>query len=244
VSTDYKGVKMPNSETKKKEKKGILRLAVRGFIGIPLLTAMIFVLAGRVTYWQGWVLSGLCVLLVFILIVLFADKTELLRERRKPGPGTKLWDKVLLAFYAPAFYAILIIGVLDAGRFGWTNRLPVFVYTIGYVIFIFSNFCYLWAMWTNRWFSSTVRIQKERDQKVVQDGPYKIIRHPGYIGGILMSVSLSLILGSLRALIPAGIVIILLVLRTYLEDITLQKELPGYADYTQKVKYRLLPGIW
>jgi protein-S-isoprenylcysteine O-methyltransferase Ste14 len=99
-------------------------------------------------------------------------------------------------------------------------------------------------MWVNNWFSSTVRIQMDRDQHVVQDGPYRYVRHPGYVGGILMAVSASLILGSLWALIPASIVVLLLVIRTYLEDTTLQKELPGYADYTKKVRYRLVPGLW
>ena len=97
-------------------------------------------------------------------------------------------------------------------------------------------------MWVNRFYSSVVRIQT--GQEVVQDGPYRFVRHPGYVGGILMAISSSLIFGSLWALIPAGIVVILLIIRTHLEDITLQKELQGYIDYTKKIRYRLLPGIW
>ncbi|HUV75978.1 MAG TPA: isoprenylcysteine carboxylmethyltransferase family protein [Dehalococcoidales bacterium] len=99
-------------------------------------------------------------------------------------------------------------------------------------------------MWVNRFFSSVVRIQKDRGQEVVQNGPYHSVRHPGYVGGILMAISTSLVLGSLWALIPAGVIFILLVIRTYLEDTTLQKELTGYADYAKKVRFRLLPGIW
>jgi len=99
-------------------------------------------------------------------------------------------------------------------------------------------------MRTNNFFSFTVRIQKGRGQEVVQNGPYHFIRHPGYVGGILMAISSSLVLGSLWALIPASIVTILLIIRTYLEDITLQKELQGYNEYSKEVRFRLLPGVW
>jgi protein-S-isoprenylcysteine O-methyltransferase Ste14 len=109
---------------------------------------------------------------------------------------------------------------------------------------VLAVFITLWAIWINRFFSSVVRIQKERGQEVIQDGPYRFVRHPGYVGGILLALGNALVLGSLWALIPAGIMSLLLVIRTYLEDITLQRELPGYTDYTRKVKYRLLPWIW
>jgi protein-S-isoprenylcysteine O-methyltransferase Ste14 len=122
-------------------------------------------------------------------------------------------------------------------------HLPLVVYVISYIAFIFSIYLYSWAMWVNTWFSSTVRIQTDRAQEVVQDGPYRYVRHPGYVAGILMAISTSLILGSLWGLIPAVFVVILLVIRTYLEDITLQKELPGYFDYVKKVRYRLVPGL-
>lgn len=101
-----------------------------------------------------------------------------------------------------------------------------------------------WAKWTNRFFSSTVRIQTDRGHEVVQDGPYRIVRHPGYVSGILMAITSSLVLGSLSGLIPAGAVMALLVVRTGLEDRTLRNELAGYADYAQKTKFRLLPGVW
>jgi len=144
----------------------------------------------------------------------------------------------------PAFYTVVVIASLDSGRFKWTAPLPMFIYIIGYIVYIFSQFVNLWAMRTNNFFSFTVRIQKDRGQEVVQNGPYHFIRHPGYVGGILMAISSSLVLGSLWALIPASIVTILLIIRTYLEDITLQKELQGYNEYSKEVRFRLLPGVW
>ena len=99
-------------------------------------------------------------------------------------------------------------------------------------------------MVVNRHFETTVRIQKDRDHKVISNGPYEIVRHPGYLGGILFALSIPLIVGSLFALIPAGIYVILFMIRTSLEDKTLQKELDGYQEYAKKVKTKMFPGIW
>jgi len=233
---------MPDNENKKKN--WYFRIGFQSFFGILLVLAIIFLPAGRITYWQGWAFAGTMVLIVLISAIMFAGKTDVIKERQKPGPGTKWWDKIFYAFYIPAFFAVVIIAGLDAGRFGWTGQFPVLLYIIGYIVFLFSNFMYLWSMWINRFFSSTVRLQTDRGQEVVQNGPYRLVRHPGYVGGILMGISTALVLGSLWALIPAGVVMLLLIIRTYLEDATLQKELPGYADYASKVRYRLLPGIW
>jgi protein-S-isoprenylcysteine O-methyltransferase Ste14 len=108
----------------------------------------------------------------------------------------------------------------------------------------FSYSFILWAMWTNRFFSSHVRIQTDRGHYVVTDGPYRFVRHPGYAGAIVWVPATALLLGSLYALIPAAITIVLIIIRTYLEDVTLQKELPGYADYARKTRFRLVPRIW
>ncbi len=235
---------MPNDERNQNKTKWYFRIVAQGFFAFLLMIAMIFIPAGRITYWQGWVFVGTIFLIVLISSIAFVSKTDLIEERMKPGPGTKWWDKVFYAFFIPTFYAVIIIASLDAGRFQWSPLLPVSVYIVGYMSFILSNFIHLWAMWINRFFSSTVRIQTDRKHEVVQDGPYRFVRHPGYVGGILLAISSSLVLGSLWALIPAAFVGILLIIRTYLEDVTLQKELAGYADYAKKVRYRLLPGIW
>ena len=215
-----------------------------GFFALSLMIAMILVLAGRINYWQGWAFGGITVILLLVKSIFFPSKGDLIKERIKPGPGTKWWDKIFYAFYIPAFFAIIIVGSLDGGRFRWTAPLPIFVYISGYIIYIFSISIFLWAQQINRFFSSVVRIQYDRGHEVIQTGPYQYVRHPGYIGGILMAISTALVLGSLYALIPAGIVTILLIIRTYLEDTSLQKELSGYAEYAKKVRYRLMPGIW
>lgn len=231
-------------DSRKGKNSGYFTRVFLGFFTLLLMIAMILILAGRINYWQGWVFGGVTALILLVKSIFFPDRSDLFQERIKPGPGTKWWDKVFYAFYIPAFFAVFIIGCLDGGRYGWTASLPVFVYISGYIMYIFSISIFLWAQQINRFFSSVVRIQHDRGHEVIQTGPYKYVRHPGYIGGILMAISTALVLGSLWALFPAGVVSILLIIRTYLEDTTLQKELFGYALYATKVRYRLLPGVW
>jgi protein-S-isoprenylcysteine O-methyltransferase Ste14 len=178
------------------------------------------------------------------IIILFKNKTDLLKERLKPGPGMKSWDKVFWVFNFLLYFAVIIIGPLDAGRFMLSPELPISIYIISYVAHVVGYWLILWAMWTNNFFSSVVRIQKDRGQKVIQSGPYRIVRHPGYVATFLIAPSTAIILGSLWALIPAILWVIAIIIRTALEDKTLQKELEGYKEYAKKVRYRLIPGIW
>jgi protein-S-isoprenylcysteine O-methyltransferase Ste14 len=221
-----------------------VRVALKGFFGLLFMVALVFVSAGRLDYWQGWLFVVVTLGFVLVEAVIFSKRPGLIRERMKPGPGTKGWDKVFWALYIPVSFAIVIIASVDVGRFGWSPDFPVYVYLFGYAMFLLSNVLKCWSMWVNDYFSSTVRIQKDRGQRVVQDGPYRFVRHPGYVAGILLGISMSLILGSLWALVPAGLMVLLLVVRTYMEDNTLKKELKGYESYAKKVRYRLLPRVW
>jgi len=229
---------------RKGKTNGYLRVVAKGVFGLLLVIALVLVLAGRITYWQGWVFSVIIVVRSSIALIMFANRSDVIKERFKPGPGTVWWDKVFWALYGPMTFVIIIIAILDGGRFQWTTRLPVFVYIASYIALVLSDFVKSWAMWVNRFFSSTVRIQMDRGHEVVQDGPYRFVRHPGYLAGIFMMISIPLVLGSLWGLIPAAVVVILIIIRAHLEDVYLQKELLGYAGYVKKVKYRLLPGIW
>ncbi len=230
-------------DTRKGRNIGYFTRVFLGFFTLLLMIAIILILGGRINYWQGWAFGVITILLLLVKSIFFPSRSDLIEERIKPGPGTKWWDKVFYAFYIPAFFAIIIIGSLDGGRFGWTASLPVFVYISGYILYILSISIFLWAQQINRFFSSVVRIQHDRGHEVIQTGLINM-SDIQYIGGILMAISTALVLGSLWALIPAGIVTILLIIRTYLEDITLQKELPGYAEYAKNVRYRLLPLVW
>jgi protein-S-isoprenylcysteine O-methyltransferase Ste14 len=122
--------------------------------------------------------------------------------------------------------------------------MPAWLYVLGALVFLLGNAILLWARYTNRFFSSMVRIQTDRGHTVCKAGPYRYVRHPGYVGGILMALGMGIVLGSWWACVPQLLASTLLVWRTSREDQTLQAELPGYGEYTRETRYRLLPGVW
>jgi protein-S-isoprenylcysteine O-methyltransferase Ste14 len=235
-------ISMPTKDPK--DKKLYALMALRSLVSLPFVFAFIFILAGRTTYWQGWVFCGLTLIFVIVSVLVFSKHIDLVRERMKPGPGTRKWDKIFFTFNTLFYFVNVIVGTLDAGRFGWTKKLPFSLYISGSIVFVLSQILFYRSMWVNRFFSSMVRIQTERGHHVVQDGPYRIVRHPGYTGGLLFGPALAIMLGSLWALIPGLISSLLLLLRTRKEDEVLKRELPGYSEYASKVRFRLIPGIW
>ena len=233
---------MTNQESIVRKKKLEGKLIFKSVFSLVLIIAITFIGAGRIDYWQGWVYNGLNI--IFLLLSYFLLPLDLIEERLKPKEGIKKWDKIYYIVSTPVYFAILIISILDGGRFGWEPRIPIFVLIIGIVVYIIGQAMILWAKKVNKFFSSVVRIQKDRGQTVCKEGPYRLVRHPGYLGGLLYIIVTPFVLGSFWGLIPVVIAVILLFIRTYLEDKTLQRELEGYTDYTNKTRYRLLPGIW
>jgi protein-S-isoprenylcysteine O-methyltransferase Ste14 len=138
----------------------------------------------------------------------------------------------------------IVVASLDGGRFGWTGPIRAWAYAVSLVVYLVSYFVMYWAMWVNEFFSTVVRIQTERGHRVVTEGPYKYVRHPGYVAGIFLMLSYSLVLGSLWGLAPVGIGTILIIWRTHKEDKMLRMELAGYQEYAAKVKYKLIPHVW
>jgi protein-S-isoprenylcysteine O-methyltransferase Ste14 len=169
---------------------------------------------------------------------------ELVEERTQIKEGVKDWDKRITVVGSVLYpLAILIVAGLDA-RYGWSPRVPTAVQLAALAIAAAGNLVSIWATAVNRFYGRFVRIQRERGHVVVSDGPYRYVRHPGYLGQIIFSLASALALGSLWALIPGGLFALLLVARTALEDRTLQEELEGYKAYTRRVRHRLLPQIW
>jgi len=218
-----------------------IRAVIRVIFSIGLMFVILFGSVGRWDYWHGWAFF-----LLHIYVTLFSwliIPSELLQERTKPGPGTKEWDYIFFIFFS-LLYITPYIAALDGGRYHWTGIFPLWVNALAFIVILFGYSLTVFSLWKNRFFSSTVRIQKERGHSVVDKGPYAFIRHPGYAGIIVSSFSIAFAMNSLWALIPAGLSTIAFVIRAYLEDVTLQKELPGYTDYASRVRYRLIPGIW
>jgi len=205
-----------------------------------------FVSAGNITNQRPW----LYFIVAFInysvsTAVQYKLNPQLLVQRLKvKREGSKLWDEILMrTSNLMIIIAVPAIAGLDVGRFQWSN-IDIYFAPLGLVFIAFSSIILNYAMFVNIHFESTVRIQKERDHKVIKRGPYSIIRHPGYLAGILFSISIPLLIGSIVTFIPVCVYIFLMMIRTWLEDKTLKKELEGYLDYSKQVRYRLFPGIW
>ena len=221
----------------------LLRTLVGVLIFGVVAAAVIFILAGRWDLWNVWALVGMVVVLFsFQTLAVYRKNPDLLKERDKPAARGRVgWTG----------YPALLVPILQwsiAGldqRFHWSDIVPLAGVVAGLVIVAIGLGLLTWVMLVNPFYSSAVRIQEERGQRVISAGPYAIVRHPGYAGFLLFEVASGLALNSVLSIIP--IVVILLpitVYRTMIEDRMLHDELAGYADYAAKVRYRLIPGIW
>jgi len=200
--------------------------------------------AGRLDWVDAWVF-----LIAYFLVAaagqawLTRTDPSLVEERSRWGSNTKAWDRWIVSANALLTLALLVVIGLDAGRFGWSHVAgPVRLAAL--LGFVPAFGLPLLASRAHTFLASTVRIQTERGQAVVSAGPYAWIRHPMYAGMILFDVSLPLLLGSCCGLGVSTVMVALVILRTALEDRTLQAELPGYAQYARRVRFRLLPGLW
>jgi protein-S-isoprenylcysteine O-methyltransferase Ste14 len=221
------------------------RRLVRFLFAVPVYFGLfMFLPAGTFAWDRGWVFIAVFVSsLAVVGAYLWRANPDVVVARTSFHEGTKRWDRILVPLLLVAFYAIIPVAALDDSRFRWFP-LPWWVCAIGYILFFAAMALVTRAEAVNKFFEVTVRLQTDRGQTVVDTGPYAVVRHPGYVAGIVLSVAAALCLGSLWALIPAGVASGLLILRTLWEDETLQAELSGYKEYAQRVRYRLVPGIW
>jgi protein-S-isoprenylcysteine O-methyltransferase Ste14 len=211
---------------------------------VLILAAILLIAAGRLDWVMGWVYMAMYACVTIIAVLVVPLDPELIEERTRIKEGVKEWDKRITVIGSVLYpLAILIVAGLDI-RHGWSPRVPPTLQVAALVVAVVGNLISVWAAAVNRFYSRFVRIQKERGHVVISDGPYRYIRHPGYLGQIVFSLASALVLGSLWALIPGSLFAVLLVVRTALEDRTLQDELEGYKEYTQRVRHRLIPYIW
>jgi len=219
-------------------RKRLLQVIVQFLV----LAAILFVSSGRLDWVWAWAYLGVGVGILAINVLVMSP--ELIAERGQIGKeNIKGWDRVLTTLSILPTLGTPIVAGLDE-RFGWSPPLTVAIQVVALILFALAQGLFTWGMASNKFFSTSVRIQMDRDHTVASGGPYRVVRHPGYVGYIVSSFATSLALDSLWALIPAGLTMCLLIVRTALEDRTLQDELDGYKDYAQQVRYRLLPGIW
>ena len=213
---------------------------VQSAIFLILAAVSLFAAAGTIAILGFWLY--LAILAAIIVASLLALDPGLLRERMRPGGqrpplGLRLFTIVMFLHW--------IVAGLDRGRFHWSDGVPSWIQALGLIALAAGYVLCFWAMAVNRFFSSVVRIQSDRGQHVVASGPYAHLRHPGYLAGIVIILASGLALGSwLAALLVIVSSLPFLLYRAITEDRVLQAELPGYADYARRVRWRLGPGIW
>ena len=224
-----------------------IRDVIRFGIYLLLGPALLFISSGRLDWWQAWVFIGVTYLAVIGGRLAAARRNPgLLQERAHSIEDTnsKSWDRWLAFIVGMAGPALVqLISGLDQ-RFQWSPELPLGVHLIGLAGLILGSAFSTWALIENRFFSAQVRIQKDRGHHVIDSGPYHIVRHPGYAGGLIATLAIPLLLNSLWAYLPSAVLLVVYFIRTSLEDRTLQAELPGYMQYAARTRYRLIPGIW
>jgi protein-S-isoprenylcysteine O-methyltransferase Ste14 len=205
--------------------------------------ALLFWPAGRLDWTLAWVYLALLLVWVAVNWVLLSRRNpELIARRIRMGDGTKTWDKVWSGLNTPLMLAIWVVAGLDA-RDGASSLDPG-VWPLGLLPFVAGSALLTWSMVVNPFFEKTVRIQTERGHRVIDTGPYAWVRHPGYLGFAGWLLGTPLLLASAWAFLPVAASLVSLVVRTALEDRTLRAELPGYAEYAARVRFRLIPGLW
>jgi len=219
--------------------------AIAYAIALPIsLLLLIFLPAGDIRWVSGWIfIAALAIAFGASGLALAKINPVIFRARSRFQPGTERWDLALVAVVLTAMIATIPVASFDAGRMHWSH-VPLWLVVIGYAALLGGIAVTAWAQAVNPFFEPGVRIQSERHQRVIDSGPYRFVRHPGYSAAVAMFLGMSLALASWWGLVPAVIASILLAVRTAFEDRLLEERLPGYREYAGRVRARLVPGIW
>ncbi len=208
---------------------------------LPVIHALILTLSGGGLWLRAWLyLATFTALVVVETIYLSITSPTVLNARGESHIGTQSWDRTILRFHVIFMLTTLIIAGLDGGRYEWSS-VPPSISVIGLALVVLGFGLASRAMAENPHFEPTVRLQSDRNHRVIVSGPYRWVRHPGYLGMMLGTVGIPLALGSFFALLPATVVVSLLTYRTLREDRFLAAELQGYRQYREVVRHRLLP---
>lgn len=224
------------------QKARVMLQTLQSLLITVMLGAVLFAASGNPHWWQAWifiVVYGLCNWVSSFL--LFTRVPELIDARRKKHNGIRKVDKLLILLYQAMYFPSLIISGIEQ-RLN-PHGAPLLV-NAAFVFIILSFVLITWAPLVNRHLETYIRIQTDRDHRVCTQGPYRVVRHPAYLGLIFLFVGMPLSLGSAWGLIPSGFASLFIILRTKIEDQILQTELQGYKEYTKQTRYRLIPGIW
>lgn len=223
-----------------------LKIIVQLLIVVVVIPLLPILISSDWGWWEAWTYAVTAILGFILSRVLAARRhPDILAERARSMQmkDAKPWDKILSPLMA--FGSVFILGVAGFDRlYSWTEPFSLPIELAALTVLLLGYVFGTWALMENRFFSGVVRIQTDRGHHVVTKGPYRFVRHPGYVGALWTYLAMPLFFSSLWAFIPALLTLVVIVIRTSMEDATLQNELSGYKEYAQKTKYRLLPGVW
>jgi protein-S-isoprenylcysteine O-methyltransferase Ste14 len=223
---------------------GILTRAAEIVLVLLVQGAIVFAASGNLRWIWAWVFLGIYLVSIAVNASFLMRRSPETVAERGTAPLTQTWDKIVSSVWAVAQYLLVpLVAALDV-RLLWSGEVGLGWHIAGAILFTGGLGLFGWAMITNAYFSTAVRIQSERGHAVCTSGPYRAVRHPGYAGVLLQNIGVPLLLGSWWALIPSIVGTVAMTARTVFEDRTLRAELTGYNDYAQRVRYELIPGIW
>jgi protein-S-isoprenylcysteine O-methyltransferase Ste14 len=221
-----------------------MRAIIASYVGVLFFAGLVFLGAGRAAYWPGVLYLVLALAGLTLSHLLVPSGSTITADRAREAQAGQDWDKRLLGAYFLVNIVTFLTAGMDSGRFHWTGDVPLGVTVAGAVLMVLGQALFAVAKRENAFFSSTVRIQVERGHRVCDTGLYRFVRHPGYLGMLMSQLAFPLVTQSYWAFVPAGIGACVLVARTVLEDRFLVEHLPGYADYTDRTRSKLLPGLF
>jgi len=222
---------------------GVLRRSLVSLVVYLLVLGLALFVPAGIEWWQGWLFFAVFLLQIALAaLYLWLKNPDIFVARSKIHAGTKPWDKVVVPFLISSLMAIFPVAGLDH-RFQWSS-VPIWLILLGYGLVTLGMLGSVWVEAVNKFAEPSVRIQMERGHAVVDAGPYRFVRHPMYATAFFLFFGFALALRSLWAFVPAAVASLILILRTALEDRTLRNELPGYKEYSSRVRYRLVPGVW
>jgi protein-S-isoprenylcysteine O-methyltransferase Ste14 len=244
MSTTNNNIQLEHPKRNSNLARGVFQRGAQVLAILLFYAVLLFVSAGRLDWLAAWIYLGIYAVTVLINMTIILPKNpEFAAERGRVKEDAKGWDKQITSIAGVFMIAGLVVPGLDL-RFGWSPQFAFGVQLAGFVVLALGYALFSWAMLSNEFFETKVRIQKDRGQTVATSGPYRYVRHPGYVGMILQLLATPIALSSWWGIIPALCATGVFILRTALEDKTLREELAGYQEYAQEVCYRLFPGVW
>jgi len=221
------------------------RLFRHFFIGLLVVTALLFISAGSLSFWQGWAFLALAFIPISIASFYLYKRDPELIARRLQSKEKVSEQKLLIRFLKPLFFLVFLLPSLDY-RFGWSRihlrAVPLWLELLAQALFLCGFLIVFWTMNVNSFAARTIQV--EPGQRVISTGPYAVVRHPMYSGSILMLLSTPLVLASFIGLFAFALLIPIYVFRLLNEEKVLRQELPGYTEYCQRTRYRLIPFVW